>query len=209
MLIDAMRTMLLLWLGIVLLQPPGVSLAQTLAETEGIFPLVPLPEDIRMDAQDSQFNEETVEVLHSGNGAAFVDNNSHPFWISVVSAKTIEPKSMRKMLTSNRSLDEIRAALGQAESATRFSGAIKLGESIYPLADIKMRQTNENLSTLDANVIEPGVSLQSTGYAPAIMGQLSLNIIGSDRDLSAEGDLSLYRGPQAADYRIFLDLQPH
>lgn len=206
MTIDIMRTALLLCLAILLLQSTGPCLSQTLMES--VLPLAPIPEVIGTDAPESQLDGEPVEVLHSGSGAALLDNDSHPFWLSVVSARTIEPNNMRNMLTSNRSLDEIRAALGETKDRNRFDGAIKLDDSIYPLAGIKMRQTKENSSTLDADVIEPGVSSQNTGYESAIIGRLALNIIGSGADLLAEGELSLDRGPQAASYRIFLDLQP-
>ena len=70
-----------------------------------------------------------------------------------------------------------------------------------------MLQNDENSSTLDAYVIEPGM-LPYVGSETTIVGQLALNIIRSGADLSAEGELLLYRGPQAASYRIFLDMQP-
>ena len=205
MIINVTRTIILLGLAILLLQPTGTCLSVPLQDN--MLPLDPMQEDIGVDAQGAPFNDEPVEVLHSGSGAAIMDNGSHPFWLSVVSVKTIEPKKMRKMLTSNQSLDEIREALGATEGESRFDGAIKLDESIYSLGGIRMLQYGENSSTLDAYVIEPGIS-HDAGSETTIVGQLALNIIGSGTDLSAEGELLLYRGPQAASYRIFLDMQP-
>lgn len=204
--IDIIKKIMILWLIILLLQPIGVCLAQTLPES--ISPFAPTLEDIGIDDGKSQFNEEVVDVLHSGSGFAFVDNGSHPFWLSVVSARAIEPKSMRTMLTSNSSLDEIRAALDETEGQTRFDGAIKLDESIYPLANIWVQQTKDNSSVLDADVIDPGMS-RDEGYEKTKIGRIALIIFGSGRGLSAEGELILSRGPQAAKYRIILDLQPH
>jgi hypothetical protein len=205
MIINVTRTIILLWLAILLLQPTGTCLSVLLQD--GMLTLDPMQEDIGVDAQGAPFDNDPVEVLHSGSGAAMLENDSHPFWLSVVSVKSIEPKSMRNMLTSNRSLDEIRAALGATEGESRFDGAIKLDESIYSLGGIKMRQYDGNSSALDAYVIEPGIS-PDAGSETTIVGQLALNIIGSGADLSAEGELLLYRGPQAASYRIFLDMQP-
>ena len=205
MIINVARTIILLGLAILLLQPIGTCSSVPLQDS--MLPLDPMQEDIGVDAQGAPFNDEPVEVLHSGSGAAIMDNGSHPFWLSVVSVKTIEPKKMRKMLTSNQSLDEIREALGATEGESRFDGAIKLDESIYSLGGIKMLQYDENSSALDAYVIEPGIS-HDAGSETTIVGQLALNIIGSGADLSAEGELLLYRGPQAASYRIFLDMQP-
>lgn len=205
MIINVTRTIILLGLAILLLQPTGTCLSVPLQDN--MLPLDPMQEDIGVDAQGAPFNDEPVEVLHSGSGAAIMDNGSHPFWLSVVSVKTIEPKKMRKMLTSNQSLDEIREALGATEGESMFDGAIKLDESIYSLGGIRMLQYGENSSTLDAYVIEPSIS-HDAGSETTIVGQLALNIIGSGTDLSAEGELLLYRGPQAASYRIFLDMQP-
>jgi hypothetical protein len=205
MVINLMRTIIFLGLAILLLQPIGTCLSVPLQDR--MLPLDPMQEDIGADVQVVSFNDGPVDVLHSGSGAAILDNGSHPFWLSVVSVKTIEPKKMRKMLTSNQSLDEIREALGATEGESRFDGAIKLDESIYSLSDIKMLQNDENSSTLDAYVIEPGM-LPDVGSETTIVGQLALNIIRSGADLSAEGELLLYRGPQAASYRIFLDMQP-
>ncbi|MDD1761323.1 MAG: hypothetical protein LUQ59_03740 [Methanothrix sp.] len=205
MIINVTRTIILMGLAILLLQPTGTCLSVPLQDS--MLPLDPMQEDTGVDAQGVPFNDEPVDVLHSGSGAAILDNGSHPFWLSIVSAKTIEPKKMRNMLTSNQSLDEIREALGATEVESRFDGAIKLDESIYSLGSIKMLQYDENSSTLDAYVIEPGIS-HDVGYETTIVGKLALNIIGSGADLLAEGELLLYRGPQAASYRIFLDMQP-
>lgn len=196
---------MILWLAILLMQPIGVCSTQTLPES--ISPFAPTPENIGIDAGKSQFNDEIVDVLHSGSGFAFVDNGSYPFWLSIVSGRAIEPESMRTMLTSNRSLDEIRAALGDAEGVNRFDGAIKLDERIYPLANIRVQQTKDNSSVLDADVIDPGIS-RDAGYDKTNIGRIALIIFGSGRGLSAEGELMVSRGPQAANYRIILDLQP-
>jgi hypothetical protein len=58
--------------------------------------------------------------------------------MSIDSLRPIEPMHMRKLLTSNTSLDEIRAALDTVDGEAKFDGTIKPDEKTYPLVHIKI-----------------------------------------------------------------------
>jgi hypothetical protein len=114
---------------------------------------------------------------------------------------------MRKLLTSNTSLDEIRAALDTVEGVAKFDGTIKLDEKIYPLVDIKIIQSGENSTTLDANVVEPAFGA-AVSNEMTIVGHITLSIVSSGKDFVANGELIINRGPQAGSYLVFLNMQP-
>ncbi|MHB8119634.1 MAG: hypothetical protein ACYDHX_13055 [Methanothrix sp.] len=183
----------------------GTALAQPLQDYRE--PLDPKPDERAEKAQVAPFNGEPVEVLHSGRGLALIGNESHTLRLSVESLRPIEPTHMRKLLTSNASLNEIRAALDTVEGEAKFDGTIKLDEKIYPLVDIKIIQSGENSSTLDANVVEPAFGA-AVSNEMTIVGHITLSIVSSGMDCVANGELIINRGPQAGSYLVFLNMQP-
>ncbi|MCK9440888.1 MAG: hypothetical protein M0Q13_05655 [Methanothrix sp.] len=124
------------------------------------------------------------------------------------SSRPIEPRHMRNLLTSNTSLDEIRAALDTIEGEAKFDGTIKLDEKIYTLVDIKTIPSGENSSTLDANVVEPAFGA-AVSNEMTIVGHITLGIVSSGIDFMANGELIINRGPQAGSYLVFINMQPH
>jgi len=200
---EVKRKILSLWLAVFLLA--GTALAQPLQDYRE--PLDTKPNERAAMARVTPFNGEPVEVLHSGRGLALRGNESHTLRLSVESLRPIEPKHMRKLLTSNKSLDEIRAALDTVEGEAKFDGTIKLDEKIYPLVDIKIIQSGENSSTLDANVVEPAFGA-AVSNEMTIVGHITLSIVSSGIDSVANGELIINRGPQAGSCLVFLNMQP-
>jgi hypothetical protein len=201
---EVKRKMLSLWLAVFLLA--GTALAQPLQDY--MEPLDTKPDERAAMARNTPFNGEPVEVLHSGRGLALLGNESHTLRLSVESSRPIEPRHMRNLLTSNTSLDEIRAALDTIEGEAKFDGTIKLDEKIYTLVDIKTIPSGENSSTLDANVVEPAFGA-AVSNEMTIVGHITLGIVSSGIDFMANGELIINRGPQAGSYLVFINMQPH
>jgi hypothetical protein len=200
---EVKRKMLSPWLAIFLLA--GTALAQPLQDY--MEPLDPKPDESAEIAQAAPFHGVPVEVLHSGRGFALIDNESHALRLSVESLRPIEPMHMRELLTSNTSLDEIKAALDMVEGEAKFDGTIKLDEKTYPLVDIKIIQSGENSSTLGANVVEPAFG-DAVRNEMTIRGHITLSIVSSGIDSVANGELIINRGLQAGSYLVFLNMQP-
>lgn len=192
-----------LWLAVFLLA--GTALAQPL---QGYMePLNPKPNESAAVVQVAPFNGEPVEVLHSGRGYVSIGNESHTLRLSVESLRPIEPKHMRNLLTSNKSLDEIRAALDEAEGEARYDGTIKLDEIIYSLINIKIFKSSSVSSELYADIIEPAFGA-TVSNAMTIVGHIKLTIAYSETDYVGRGELIVKSGPQAASYHVFLNMQP-
>jgi hypothetical protein len=183
----------------------GTALAQPLQDYRES--LDTKPDESAAIAQVTHFNGDPVEVLHSGRGLALIGNESHTLRLSVESLRPIEPMHMRNLLTSNTSLDEIRAALDTIEGGAKFDGTMKLDENIYTLVDIKIIQSGENSSSLDANVVEPAFGAAVINEM-MVVGHITLGIVSSGIDFMANGELTINRGPQAGSYLAFLDMQP-
>jgi hypothetical protein len=199
---EVKRKMLSLWLAVFLLA--GTALAQPLQDYRE--PLDTKPNERAAIAQVAHFNGDPIEVLHSGRGLALMGNESHTLRLNVESLRPIEPMHIRNLLTSNTSLDEIRTALDMVEGDAKFDGTMKLDENIYTLVDIKIIQSGENSSTLDANVVEPAFGAALSNEM-TVVGHITLGIVSSGKDFMANGELTINRGPLAGSYLAFLNMQ--
>lgn len=139
-------------------------------------------------------------IFHHWKGFALKDNESQVLRISIENVRPINPMSVRKLLASNRTLDEIeKEILPQEENAT-YRGRIRLGVNPYQLTNIKMI-FSENILTLDADVIE-----FQNGAAPSnstvIVGRLTIDSSRQEGSEKAQGELIMNKG----NYQVLLDM---
>ena len=202
------RKMLYLWLVVFLLA--GSGLAQPLQDYgESLNPLDSKADDRQMMALVPDSKGAPIEVLHSGRGFALKDNESHPLSLRIESLRPINPMHMRNLLTSNKSLAEIREALDTAEGDEKFDGGIKLDETFYSLVNIRI-SPNENSTELYVDLIEPvEPSLGDTISSDmATVGHLTLTIAFAGIDFVGKGELIMTSDLQVGSYRVFLNMLP-
>jgi hypothetical protein len=152
-----------LYIGLVVLL---VALAKTASAQ-------PMPEDIGMEqreiaepeigpAEDRGMQRSgappsgvPVGMLISKQGVVLKDNRSYALRIIVECLMPMEPGRVQKLLSSNRSLEEIREAIGGASGEAIYRGNMKLDEKTYPLINIQIAPFADNASILEADVAKP------------------------------------------------------
>ena len=143
-------------------------------------------------------------IFHHWKGFALKDNESHLLRISIESVRPINPMSVRKLLASNRTLDEIEREILPHEGNTTFRGRIRLGINPYQLTNIKMIFAENNL-TLDADVVE-----FQDGTVPSnstvIVGRLTVDSARQEGSKKGQGELIINEGLNKGSYQLLLDM---
>jgi len=156
----------------------------------------------KTDEQNGQFS------FHNWRGFALKDNESHALRISVNSIQFIDPMEVRRLLESNMTLQEIRSKIKEQNQAAN-RGGIRLGESIYPLQNIILSDS-EGETILEADVVEPQFSdipgefeirpLNET----AIVGHLTLNPASENSEV-IEGTLNIISTRHSGTFKLLVE----
>jgi hypothetical protein len=147
-----------------------------------------------------------VEVLFNGHGFALVDNESHILRLKVESIMPLEPDQIKGLLSSNKSLEEIRDDIRAKEGEKTNRGSMILDRSIYPLVNIVISPFGDNSTALTADLADSG--LLSTANDTQILGSISMIIAPSDGGMIGKGELYIEQGLPAARYSLLLDMEP-
>ncbi|RQW79568.1 MAG: hypothetical protein EHM14_08245 [Methanothrix sp.] len=158
---------------------------------------------------DGQFSIVPIEVVQSGHGFAFLGNGSHLLRLNVESLCPLEPVQVWDMLATNKSLDEIRNDIRTTKCVAAYRGGLMLDREIYSLINIVISPSDENSTTLDADVSESrNQSAGGEGNDAATLGKLSLKISLSDGGIVGKGNLELGGSSKAGKYSVLLDMMP-
>lgn len=145
-----------------------------------------------------------LEVLYSGHGFALSGNESHILRLKVESIMLLDPDQIRGLLSSNKSLEEIRDDILAKEGEKTNRGSVVLDREIYPLVNIAVSSLGNNSTGLMADLADSGFSSNDT----AILGRVSLTIAPSDGGMIGKGELSIYQGMPSASYSLLIDMEP-
>lgn len=165
---------------------------------------------IEMPPQDGGFPMGVpIEVLYSGHGFATIGNESHILRLKIESIMPIDPAQIRDLLSSNRSLEEIRDEIRATETETgekALRGSMLLDRRIYPLVDIAISPEENNSTMIQAGLAMTGVSGSgANGTESDGMGELSVLISRTDGGSIGNGELLIESGERRGRYTILLD----
>ncbi len=146
-----------------------------------------------------------VDVVYSGHGFALRGNESHILRLKVENILPLEPRQIRGLLASNKSLEEIRDDILAKEGEKTYRGSVILDHSIYPLIEIATAGKG-NTTSIKAELAYP--DLRPVGDKSAALGSISVKISPSDGGMIGRGELNLGSGPQAGNYSVLLDMEP-
>lgn len=194
------RIIICLWLASLLLA--GTGLAQfdkAFSETE---PREPMDSRGLMPHRTDFREGIPIEVLYSGRGFALLNNESHILRLNVESLMPLDPSQIRKLLASNKSLEEISQEIRAKGGEAIHRGGMRLDKIIYPLVNITISPSDDNLTNLSAEVGVP------PGNETSMAGSITLSIAPADGTVVGKGELILTRGPQAGTYSVLLEMQP-
>jgi len=144
-------------------------------------------------------------IFHNWRGFAIKGNDSHALRVSIESIRPIEPMSVRKLLASNMSIEEVREMIRREEGAAINRGVMKLGDSIYRLMDIEMIPSGNN-TLLEADLGE--LKYDAPENDTAILGHLSVNLASGETADVSQGTLVVNSGKYGGKYKVLLDTQP-
>ena len=149
------------------------------------------------------------EVLYSGHGFALKDNESHILRLKIEAIMPLQPGQIRDLLSSNKSLDEIRndvqANEGEAVEKT-VRGSMTLDRRIYPLVDIAISDLGDNTTSLKADMADTNQPLKAN--ETSTMGNVSIIISPSDGGDIGKGQLDIINDSRTDRYSVLLDMEP-
>lgn len=150
-----------------------------------------------------------IEVVQSGHGFAFKGNESHILRLNVEALCPLEPVQVRDMLATNKSLDEIRDDIRTKKCDFAYRGGLMLDREIYSLTNIVISSSEENSTTMTADVADPkSTSTGREGNDSTLLGRLSLKASPSDGGIVGKGSLELEGSSKAGRYAVLLDMMP-
>jgi hypothetical protein len=149
-----------------------------------------------------------LEVLYSGHGFALEDNESHILRLKVETIMPLQPDQIRDLLSSNKSLEEIRDEIRVKEDETgevAFRGSMILDRDIYPLVNIVISTTGNNSTAIRASLADTG---QQPSNETTNMGNISVIISPAEGGMIGNGELEVDNGPRTNRYSLLLDMEP-
>ena len=146
-----------------------------------------------------------LEVLYSGHGQARKGNESHNLRLKIEAIMPMQPRQIRDLLSSNKSLEEIRVDIrskGEEAGEKAFRGSMILDRSMYPLINIAITSDNDN-STINADLDDiAGTPSQD----PTALGSISLAVSPSNGKIIGEGELTIQKDGKKETYSLSLNM---
>ena len=149
-----------------------------------------------------------LEVLYSGHGFALKDNESHILRLKVETIMPMQSDQIRDLLSSNKSLEEIRDEIQAKEDEAgemAIRGSMIFDRGIYPLVSIAISTTSNNSTAIHASLADRD---QGPSNDTSAWGSLSVIISPSEGGMIGTGELEIDNGQNRGLYAILLDLEP-
>jgi hypothetical protein len=147
-----------------------------------------------------------VEMIVGGGGFALQNNETHLLRLSVVRLSPLDPGRIRDLLISNKSVEEIREAIKAEEGQALYRGSMKLDDIVYPMANIDVRQSGDNITTVYADIAMPGSDPENQ---TSVVGHLSVTVSASKGGRIGEGQLDMNSTEHKGSYQVLLDMERH
>jgi hypothetical protein len=189
---------ILLYMGLVMLLMLPMSLAEMGSGQPG-------PGDKGMQRAGAPPSGVPVGMLISEHGVALKDNKTYALRIIVECLMPMEPRRVQKLLASNKSLEEIKAAIGAAQGEPMYHGSMKLDERIYPLINIRIASRADNISDLEADVAKPNQDPALVNEI-AVVGHIRMTAAPSENGIAGKGELWMNDSYHPGTHSILIDI---
>jgi hypothetical protein len=166
-----------------------------------------LPKDgAMMPEVFNPFKETPVELLIIGRGFALKNNETHALRTNVERLMLPEPTAMRRFISSNKSIEEIRENILTKRRNAIYRGNMRLDWRNYILMNIEVSPSDGNNTIVTGDVIDP--SLEVIGNNPVMIGQIAIDIAQSEGGMIGKGNLRINSGQHIGSYNILLEMTP-
>ncbi|HOT07585.1 MAG TPA: hypothetical protein PLI05_10440 [Methanotrichaceae archaeon] len=144
------------------------------------------------------------------DGFAIQDDLAVAVRLHVEKARPVAVTGVRELLSSNKTLGEIRELIRMEEASASYRGVLLMGESAYRLLNIQVKPKDGNNSTLEADLAGPLSRSEQSG--DAVVGHLIVNISEGEQVVS-QGVLIMTEGQYLGEFSLLLEglhqMQPH
>ena len=143
-------------------------------------------------------------IFHHWQGFALMGDQSYILRVSIESVRPVGPVNVRKLLASNKTLDEVGKEISAEEGNVTYRGHLRLGESTYWLTNVEVTLARSNL-TLSADLNEPLENLAASNYTETV-GRITVNTTSYEGERKSQGKLIIAKGQLIGSYRVLLDM---
>jgi hypothetical protein len=144
-------------------------------------------------------------IFHHWQGFALNGDQSYILRISIESVRPVGPVNVRKLLASNKTLDEVGKEILAEEGNVTYRGHLRLGESTYWLTNIEVKPALNNL-TLGADLTMPLKDISESNSTDTV-GRITVNTTSHLGELKGQGKLIIDKGQLIGSYQVLLDMQ--
>jgi hypothetical protein len=146
-----------------------------------------------------------ITVLHKAQGFALNESHDeyHVLTTSIIRVRRVQPVRMRDLMEANKSIEDIKAEITEANWVSFYMGSLRLGEHTYNLVNIRVNQTGDNL-TFSADLVDTLVEPESSNT----VGSLEVTALNYEGVRMADGTLTMYEGEYTGEYRMLLIVHP-
>ncbi|MFB3765303.1 MAG: hypothetical protein ACE14P_08650 [Methanotrichaceae archaeon] len=157
-----------------------------------------------------------VTCLFSGRGFALKGNETHVLRMNVELIKDVDPIYLRDLMTSNKSIEDIKEGLNAKakEGAASLRGNLRINESSYSLLNTRFVPSKDNDTVVDADVAKlylkpaPGMIMRpDIGNKIAIAGHIKVTVASSKDGLIGKGDLVMSSDEYSGKYMVLLHME--
>ena len=143
-------------------------------------------------------------IFHNWQGFALKGDQSYILRVSIESVRPVGPVNIRKLLASNKTLEEVGKEILAEEGNATYRGHLRLGESTYWLTNIEVKLARSNL-TLSADLTEP-LENPAASNSTEIVGRITVNTTSYLGERKGQGNLIIAKGLLIGSYRVLLDM---
>lgn len=112
-------------------------------------------------------------IFHHWQGFALKGDQSYILRVSIESVRPVGPLNVRKLLASNKTLEEVGKEILAEEGNATYRGHLRLGESTYWLTNVEVKLARSNL-TLSADINEP-LENPAANNSTETVGRITVN----------------------------------
>lgn len=149
-----------------------------------------------------------IEIYQAGKGFAIGDNQNHLLYMNIEGKMNPDPAEIQKLISDNKTIaqikSDIKAKMDTQISATSYNGSLRLGESNYNLASIKVALSKDNSTTIEADVVGPKVNPEDK--PTTIVGHITVTASRKENSTIGEGTLTISAGQNSGKYKVLIEM---
>lgn len=150
-----------------------------------------------------------IENYRAGSGFAIGDSQYHVLDLKLESVASLDLAKINGLVSDNKTLRQIRSdiksEINSQEAAGSHNGSLRLGEERYKLLNISLSTSQDDNSTVEADVAGP-IAGRSDDNATTAVGHISLVIGEHEKSLIGKGTLTMNIGNYSGTYNVLLNM---